>query len=128
MSLSIFDPTQGCYVLNPKEFNPIINAFHPDYIKTYHPEFLATIRTESSQHANGVINGGKSKATREAKSGKSVNTIDRFPKTQSVQRTLEKAQSKAALEEKKRRILAVTEFHMFSQAGVANTTKKKKKD
>jgi hypothetical protein len=104
-----------------------INAFHPDYIKTYHPELLSSVRLESTQHANGVIAGGKSKATRENKHGKTVNTINVFPKTQSVQRTLEKAKSKAAMDEKKRRILAVTEFHMFSKAGTANTTKTKKK-
>lgn len=105
----------------------VINAFHPDYVKTFMPEFLSGIRLESTQHSNGVINGGKSKATREAKQGKTVNSINTFPKTQSVQRMLEKAQSKAAMEEKKRKILAVTEFHMFSKAGTANTTKKKKK-
>lgn len=105
----------------------VINAFHPDYVKTYHPELLSAIKLESTQHANGVIAGGKSKAKRESVQGKNVNSINVFPKTQSVQRTLEKAQSKAALEERKRRILAVTDFHMFSKAGTANTTKKKKK-
>lgn len=101
----------------------VINAFHPDYVKTYHPEFLTTIRTESSQHAHGVINGGKSKATREAKRGKTVNTINVFPKTESVKRTLEKSQSKAAMEEKKRKMLAVTEFHTFSKAGMPKGVK-----
>lgn len=100
-----------------------INAFHPDYIKTYHPEFLTTIRTESSQHAHGVINGGKSKAKRESVKGKNVNTINVFPKTQSVQRTLDKAQSKAALDEKKRKMLAVTEFHIFNKAGMPKGVK-----
>lgn len=75
MSLTVFDPIKGCQVLNPKEFTPVINAFHPDYVKTYHPELLASIKAEASQKANGVINGGKSKATREAKS-KTVNTIN----------------------------------------------------
>jgi hypothetical protein len=105
----------------------IINAFHPDYIKTYHPELLTAIKLESTQHANGVVAGGKSKATRENKHGKTVNSINVFPKTQSVQRTLEKAKSKAVIDEMKRKILAVTEFHMFSKAGTANTTKTKKK-
>jgi len=105
----------------------IINAFHPDYIKTYHPEFLTGLRISSAQYAQGVINGGKSKAKRESVHGKNVDSIERFPKTQSVIRTLDKAKSKAALDEKKRKILAVTEFHMFSKAGTANTTIKGKK-
>ena len=104
----------------------IINAFHPDYVKTYMPEFLTRMRLESTQHANGVINGGKSKAKRESVHGKNVDSIERFPKTQSVIRTIDKAKSKAALEEKKRKMLAVTEFFMFSKAGTANTTRYKK--
>lgn len=30
-----------------------INAFHPDYIKTYHPEFLTDLRVESRMKTNG---------------------------------------------------------------------------
>lgn len=52
-----------------------VNAFHPDYVRKHMPEFLSNIRTESTQRANGVINGNKSKKAREAKS-KSVNTIN----------------------------------------------------
>ena len=104
----------------------VINAFHPDYIKTYHPEFMTSMRIASAQHAQGVINGGKSKATRENKHGKTVNTINVFPKTQSVQRTMEKAKSRIDMEELKRKILAPTEFFTYSKAGTANTTKKKK--
>ena len=76
MSLTIYDPTKGCHVLNPEQFKPIVNAFHPDYVKTYMPEFMTGIRTESMQRAYGVVNGGKSKAAREAKRGKSINTIN----------------------------------------------------
>ena len=77
-----------------------MNAFHPEYVKTYMPEFITTLRTESSQHTNGVINGGKSRATRESEYGKSVNSITAFPKT------------------KARVSLAVTEFHVYSKAGM----------
>lgn len=76
MSLTIYDNAKGCQVLNPEHFTPVVNAFHPDYVKTYMPEFLSGIRLESAQKANGVINGGKSKAAREAKHGKTVNTIN----------------------------------------------------
>lgn len=59
-----------------------INAFHRDYVATHMPEFLTKIRVESSQHANGVVNGGKSRAVRESVHGLNVNSIDVFPKTQ----------------------------------------------
>jgi hypothetical protein len=100
-----------------------INAFHPDYIKTYHPEFLTTIRVESSQHSHGVINGGKSKAKRESVKGKNVNTINIFPKTQSTARAREKERSKAMLDERKRKILEAKDFHIFNKA-VPSTTPK----
>jgi hypothetical protein len=76
-----------------------MNAFDPKYVETYMPEFLSTIRIESAQHANGVINGGKSRASRES-ANKSVNTISAFPKT------------------KARVSLAPTEFHIYQKAGM----------
>jgi len=79
MTLTVYDPQQGCQVLNPEQF--VINAFHPDYVKTYMPEFLSSIRLEATQKANGVINGGKSKAKRESVN-KGAFTIAKFPKTQ----------------------------------------------
>lgn len=53
MSLTIYDPKKGCFVLNPKEFSPVINAFHPDYVKTHMPEFVTSIRTTSMQQEAG---------------------------------------------------------------------------
>ncbi len=50
--LSIYDPIKGCFVLN-NPTPPIINAFHPDYVKTYMPELLSSIKTEAQQKANG---------------------------------------------------------------------------
>jgi hypothetical protein len=81
-----------------------MNAFHPDYVKTYMPEFLSKIRTESFQYTNGVINGGKSRATREAVKGKNVDTIATFPKT-------------------KRASLAPTDFHIYQRAGMPKGVK-----
>lgn len=78
----------------------VINAFHPDYIKTYHPELMSTIRTESTQVENGKVNGAKSKATRESVN-KSAFTISAFPKTRAVKRVS----------------LEVTQYFTYSKAG-----------
>jgi len=80
MNLTTFDHDKGCSVLNPEAFPTIINAFHPDYVKTYMPEFLSTIRLEETQKANGVRSGGKAKASRESVN-KGAFTISQFPKT-----------------------------------------------
>ena len=71
----------------------VMNAFHPDYVRTHMPQFLSSIRIESSQHEHGVINGGKSKKSREKKRGKTVNTIN------------------------VNKLLAPKDFHVFNKAG-----------
>lgn len=76
-----------------------INAFHPDYVKTYMPEFLSTIRTESAQKLNGEKFGSKSRATRESVAEQKYSSITMFPKT------------------KKRVSLEVTDFYVYSRAG-----------
>lgn len=58
-----------------------INAFHPLYVQTYMPQFISTLRAESNMIEAGKINGAKSKAHRESVQGKTVNTINTFPKT-----------------------------------------------
>jgi len=81
-----------------------MNAFDPKYVETYMPEFLSKIRIESAQHANGVINGGKSRATRESVRGKNVDTISAFPKTKRVS-------------------LEPTDFLIYSRAGMPKGVK-----
>ena len=78
----------------------MINAFHPEYVKTYMPEFMSTIRKEESQKLNGIKSGGLSRATRESVHGSTVNTINVVPKT------------------RKRVSTDVTEFHVYSKAGM----------
>lgn len=98
--LSIYDPKKGCFVLNPKKF--VINAFHPDYVKTYHPDLMSGIRTESTQYVNGVINGGKSKKAREAKNV-AANTVN--TKSKKID-------------------LSVKDYYTYSKAGMPKGVKK----
>jgi hypothetical protein len=58
-----------------------MNAFHPDYIKTFHPQFLTDIAIKSAQIEQGKINGKKARKTRE--SVRSVSDIKAFPLTRS---------------------------------------------
>jgi hypothetical protein len=59
----------------------MINAFSPDYVKTYMPEFLSTIRKESEATANGVKYGILARASRESDGRKNVSALSDFPKT-----------------------------------------------
>ena len=59
----------------------IINAFHPDYVKTYHPELLKGIKSEEKAKLNGQLYGAKVRE-RESKTDPNYNTINRFPKTE----------------------------------------------
>lgn len=85
----------------------VMNAFHPDYIKTYHPEFLTSIRSEEAARENGRVSGSRNKATRESVNS-GVFTISDFPKTRKVS-------------------LLLTQFHTYSKAGAGNVKPKGKK-
>jgi hypothetical protein len=56
-----------------------MNAFHPDYIKTFHPQFLSEVVAKSLQIEAGKANGKKARQTRESVKG--VSDIKTFPKT-----------------------------------------------
>ena len=83
----------------------IINAFHPDYVRTYHPELLTALKSESMQAENGRINGAKSKkAHRESFGGNAVQSLSKFPQTKPVAKI-------------KKVSTDVTQFYHFSKAG-----------
>ena len=58
----------------------VINAFHPDYVKTYHPELLKTIKSEQTASQNGKLYGSKARE-KESNTDPNYNTINKFPKT-----------------------------------------------
>lgn len=105
MTLSTYDPIKGCFVLKPTD-PPIINAFHPDYVKTYMPELLSSIKAEATQKANGTVNGARAKAAHEANN---------------------KAAFTVVLDRKPRFDIAPREFRIYNQAGAKNVGPKGKK-
>jgi hypothetical protein len=122
----------------------LINAFHPDFVKTHMPEFLTAVKTDNT-HAESATNLSKtvtkirktkpshgqlvgiSKVQRETEPNQKFQDISAFPKT----RKRESMKSLAA--GKKMTMAEVAEelkprgFHTYSKAGTANTTKVKKK-
>jgi len=56
-----------------------MNAFHPDYIRTFYPQFLSDFRAEAHQISQGKVNGQKARHTRESVSG--FKDIKSFPET-----------------------------------------------
>ena len=81
-----------------------MNAFHPDYVKTYQPELLISIKREADQIANGQKYGSMARATRENVVGE-VKSLKQFPKT------------------KKRVSIERTDFHVYSKAGMPKGVK-----
>jgi hypothetical protein len=81
----------------------LVNAFHPDYIKTHHPELLSKIRAESFSKTNGEKGGRMVRATRE-NTVSDMKPLATFPKTKRVS-------------------TAVTEFHVYSKAGMPKGVK-----
>jgi hypothetical protein len=56
-----------------------MNAFYPDYIRTFHPQFLSDFRFASYQMEQGKANAAKMRHTRE--SVKSLKDMKSFPDT-----------------------------------------------
>jgi hypothetical protein len=56
-----------------------MNAFHPDYIRTFHPQFLSDFRFASYQMEQGKANAAKMRHTRESVKG--VTILKAFPQT-----------------------------------------------
>ena len=82
-----------------------MNAFHPDYVKTYMPEFLEALRIES----------------RQTTAGQTLSTY--------VEETRKKKPMHGTLSgiSKKQVSVKPLEFLYFSRAGTQNTTVKKVK-
>jgi hypothetical protein len=89
--------------------NQIINAFHPDYIKTYHPEFIAPSPEVAEQNAIKRKRKPVVRGPRESVHSAASLPMTVFPKTKAA-RSIQ---------------LAPREFHMYSKAGTANTKAKK---
>jgi hypothetical protein len=85
---------------------PIINAFHPDYVKTYMPEFMTGVQQDAQR-----IEAGKTLSKHVTKKRKE-NPMHGFLH----------GVSKAAKVD-----LAPREFHVFNRAGANNVGPKGKK-
>jgi hypothetical protein len=101
----------------------VINAFHPDYVKTHMKEFTASIMVQnkhklSSQHMTEYTEELR-------KTNPSLGTIHHMVKPLHVMRAPEMMRPKKTAKE--RVDLAPREFKVFSRAGTANVTPKGKK-
>lgn len=89
----------------------IINAFHPDYIKTYHPNFLADLQLESRMTRAGQALSAHVDETRKTKPSHGT-VFGISDKEVSVN-------APAHMHRPKRKKVSVerTEFHTYSKAG-----------
>lgn len=83
----------------------IINAFHPDYMKTHEPNFMKEFRTIEAKQTEKLAAHAKVKAKKKLKMSYKVPKRAVLPKS-------------AALEALKKRILEVKPFHIFAKAGM----------
>ena len=103
MSLSIYDPQKGCFVL--KQWKPeTVNAFHPDYVKTHMPDLLKEFRTIQANKEDR-----ESKAPR-----KHVKTF--APKVSKQGHVNSKTSRLMTMAEVTEELLKKTTFHIYSKA------------
>lgn len=100
-----------------------INAFHPDYVKTYMKEFTASIMVQNKHKMSSQMMADYTEELR--KTNPSLGTIHHMVKPLHVMRAPEMMRSKKTAKE--RIDLAPREFKVFSKAGTANVTPKGKK-
>ena len=102
MSLSIYDPQKGCFVL--KQWKPeTVNAFHPDYVKTHMPDLMKEFRTIQANQEERA-----SKAPR-----KHVKVFT--PKAPNTH-IRSKANQRMTMAEVTEELLKKTTFHIYSKA------------
>ena len=93
--------------------NTVINAFHPDYMKTYHPDFTREFRTVEANQKERLANPVKVKRKR-VKAKKNY----KVPK-----KPITMADVHNELAEMKKRILAPRKLYTYSKAGMPKGVK-----
>ena len=85
----------------------MINAFHPDYMKTYHPDFMREFRTIAANQEERKIKEPR-KVIRPPRASVKI------PKQTHINH---KSQQRMTMEQVKAEMLKVTTFHVYSKAG-----------
>ena len=102
----------------------VINAFHPDYVKTHMQEFTASIMVQNKYKKSSQMMSEYTEELR--KTNPSLGTIHHMVKPLHVMRAPEMMRPKK-MTTKQRVDLAPKDFNIFSRAGTANVTPKGKK-
>lgn len=85
-----------------------INAFHPDFMKTYHPDFTKEFRTIEANQIERAANAKRKKSRRPKVS---VKTPKKTPHINA------KSEQRMTMEQVKAEILKKTNFYTYSRAG-----------
>jgi hypothetical protein len=81
-----------------------INAFHPDYMKTYHPNFMTEFRTIEANQIERAAQAPRKRVRLPAVKKESTHVRS-------------KANQRMTMAEVKAEMLKVTTFHVYSKAG-----------
>jgi hypothetical protein len=87
----------------------MINAFHPDYMKTYHPDFTKEFRTIEANQIERETKKSRKKA-------KQPRASVKIPKQTHIN---QKSQQRMTMEEVKAEMLKKTDFYVYSRAKVS---------
>lgn len=101
----------------------VINAFHPDYVKTYMKDFTDSIKMQNKHKMSSHHMAEYTEELR--KTNPSLGTIHHLVKPLHVNRAPEMMKPKKTAKQKID--LAPREFKIYSRAGTANVTPKGKK-
>ena len=89
----------------------ILNAFHPDYIKTHEPDLMKDFRTHAANREERVEKKLK------------VNKVPLKTVTRSLSVKISKDQAKLNLERRKQMTIAPKDFYIYQKAGMPKGVK-----
>jgi hypothetical protein len=100
----------------------IIDAFHPDFMKTYYPNFTKEFRTIAANQIEREANKEKRRpAIRRVVRKKPTPILTKYEQSKTI------AEIRVELDAKRAAALAVKEFFTYAKAGVGNVKPRGKK-
>ena len=112
MSLTVFDQRLGCHVLAPMK-KEIINAFHPDYMKTHEPDFMKPFRTADANKRMAMTMSDHIEKLRETNPAVGYLNISKVPREIKTPKMMKP----------KKVDLIPKEFHIYQKAGMPKDKK-----
>ena len=112
MSLTVYDPDKDCFVLAPAK-PEVINAFHPDFMKTHMPDFMKPFRTADANKRMSMTMSNRVEELRKTDPTVGYLHVSKVPREIKAPKMMRP----------KKVDLMPKDFHIYQKAGMPKETK-----